>query len=62
MREADHALADDKLLDLVGAELNKRRTKSKTRGRPSFPVEVVVRMLLLKHLRVERRHQCDCKA
>jgi IS5 family transposase len=51
MRHAHKALADDKLLDLLQAELNKRCSKSKTRGRPSYPVEVILSMLLLKHLR-----------
>ena len=51
MRHAHKALSDDKLLDLMQAELNKRCSKSKTRGRPSYPVEVILSMLLLKHLR-----------
>lgn len=51
MKEADRALADDQLLDLVSEHLNRRCGKSKTRGRPAFPVEVILRMLLLKHLR-----------
>jgi len=51
MRHAHAALSDDKLLDLVQAELSKRCAKSKTRGRPSYPVQVVLSMLLLKHLR-----------
>ena len=51
MRQAHHALSDDKLLDLVQRELGKRCKKSKTRGRPAYTVEVMLRMLLLKHLR-----------
>lgn len=51
MRHAHKALRDDNLVDLVQAELNQRCAKSKTRGRPSYPVEVVLSMLLLKHLR-----------
>jgi IS5 family transposase len=51
MRHAHKALRDDNLVDLVEAELNQRCAKSKTRGRPSYPVEVVLSMLLLKHLR-----------
>jgi IS5 family transposase len=51
MRHARKALSDDKLLELVQAELNKRCLKSKTRGWPSYPVEVILSMLLLKHLR-----------
>jgi transposase, IS5 family len=51
MRHADEALQDDQLLQIVQQELSKRFNKSKTRGRPGTPAEVVLRMLLLKHLR-----------
>ena len=51
MRHADEALNDDRLLEIVQEELSKRCKKSKTRGRPSTPAEVVLRMLLLKHMR-----------
>ncbi len=51
MRHADQALEDDTLLLLIQQELAKRCTKSKTRGRPATPAEVVLRMMLLKHIR-----------
>jgi transposase, IS5 family len=51
MRHADKALEDDALLLLVQQELAKRCKKSKTRGRKATPAEVVLRMLLLKHVR-----------
>ena len=51
MRHADQALNDDQLLEIVQQELSKRLKKSKTRGRPGTTAEVVVRMLLLKHMR-----------
>jgi IS5 family transposase len=51
MRHADEALNDDRLLEIIQQELSKRCKKSKTRGRPSTPAEVVLRMLLLKHMR-----------
>ena len=51
MRHADEALNDDALLEIIQQELSKRCTKSKTRGRPSTTAEVVLRMLLLKHMR-----------
>lgn len=51
MRHADQVLNDDQLLEIVQAELLKRRKKSRTRGRPGTTAEVVVRMLLLKHMR-----------
>jgi len=51
MRHADKALEDDSLLLIIEQELAKRCKKSKTRGRRATPAEVVLRMLLLKHVR-----------
>ena len=51
MRHADKALEDDTLLLIIQQELAKRCKKSKTRGRKATPAEVVLRMLLLKHVR-----------
>ena len=51
MRQADQALEDDALLLLIQQELAKRCKKSKTRGRKATPAEVVLRMLVLKHVR-----------
>ena len=51
MHQADRVLDDDKLLNLVEQELSKRIRKSKTRGRPGTTAEVVLRLLLLKHMR-----------
>ena len=51
MRHADKALEDDALLLIIQQELAKRCKKSKTRGRKATPAEVILRMLLLKHVR-----------
>ncbi len=51
MLHADQALEDDTLLVLIQQELAKRCKKSKTRGRPATPADVVLRMMLLKHIR-----------
>jgi IS5 family transposase len=51
MRHSDQILDDDQLLNLVQQELSKRIRKSRTRGRPGTPAEVVLRLLLLKHIR-----------
>ena len=51
MRPADHVLDDDQLLSTVFEALTKRRPKSRTRGRLGTPAEVVLRLLLLKHVR-----------
>jgi IS5 family transposase len=51
MRPADQVLDDDQLLTTVYEALAKRRPKSRTRGRQGTPAEVVLRLLLLKHIR-----------
>src|SRR6202034_1718018 len=51
MRHADQALEDEALLLIIQQELAKRHKKSKTRGRPGTTAEVILRMMLLKHLR-----------
>jgi Transposase domain (DUF772) len=51
MRAADRVLDDDDLVATVYAALGKRRPQSRTRGRLGFSAEVVLRLLLLKHLR-----------
>ena len=51
MRHADQALEDDTLLLIIQQELAKRCKKSTKRGRKGTPAEVVLRMLLLKHVR-----------
>ena len=51
MHHADEALNDDQLLEIIQEELSKRCKKSKTRGRPGTTAEVILRMLLLKHMR-----------
>ena len=51
MRQADRLLEDEKLLSLVYEALLRRHPKSRTRGRLGFPAEMVLRLLLLKHLR-----------
>jgi IS5 family transposase len=51
MRNADTILADEELLEVVHHALQRRRPRSRTHGRPGTPVEVVLRMLLLKHIR-----------
>ncbi len=51
MRHADQALEDEALLLIIQQELAKRCKKSKTRGRSATTAEVILRLLLLKHLR-----------
>jgi transposase, IS5 family len=51
MRHADQVLEDEQLVNAVYAALLKRRPKSRTRGRRGVAAEIVLRMLLLKHIR-----------
>jgi IS5 family transposase len=51
MREIDALLADRELVQIVYEALARRYPQSRTRGRPATPAEVVLRLLLLKHMR-----------
>ena len=51
MPPADRILNDDVLLAAVYEALGKRHPKSRTRGRRGAPAEIVLRLLVLKHLR-----------
>jgi len=51
MRQADKVLEDEQLLTAVYEALVRRHPRSRTRGRLGAPAEIVLRMLLLKHIR-----------
>jgi len=51
MQHVDEAIDDDQLLEIVHAALSQRCKKSKTRGRPGASAEVILRLLLLQHIR-----------
>lgn len=51
MKYADQVLEDEQLVATVYEALAKRSPKSRTRGRRGTPAEVVMRLLLLKHMR-----------
>jgi IS5 family transposase len=46
----DHLLEDDRLFQRVRADSAARHPQTRTLGRPSTPVEVILRMLLVKRL------------
>ncbi|MGH9199719.1 MAG: ISNCY family transposase [Vicinamibacterales bacterium] len=50
LRHIDRLLEDEAVLEPIVAALEGRWTHSRRRGRPGTPAEVVLRMLLLKHL------------
>jgi transposase, IS5 family len=51
MSEADRLLEDEELIDSVWAAQGQRHQHSATRGRAQTPAEMVLRLLLLKHVR-----------
>jgi hypothetical protein len=51
MRQADRLLEDEALLDHVYEAQGQRHPKSRTLERKQTPAEVVLRLLLLKHVR-----------
>lgn len=51
MRAVDGVLEDDELLDTVYDAQGKRHKQSRTLGRQQTPAEVVLRLLILKHVR-----------
>src|SRR5450631_2665400 len=51
MTHADQVLADEQIVAAVYEALMKRHPKSRSRGRLGAPAEVVLRLLILKHIR-----------
>src|SRR5918911_4561701 len=50
LAELDQLLDDDGLFQQVKSDLQRRRPQSAVTGRPSTPVEVLLRLLVVKHL------------
>lgn len=50
LRQIDQILEDEGLIDQIAEVLGQRRPRSWGHGRPGTPAEVVLRMLILKHL------------
>ena len=51
MEHADRVLDDDAIVTAVYEALGKRHPKSRSRGRRGAPAEMVLRLLVLKHVR-----------
>jgi IS5 family transposase len=51
MKHADQVLANEQLVAVVYEALARRHPKSRSRGRPATPAEMVLRLLILKHVR-----------
>jgi transposase, IS5 family len=50
LRRIDQLIDDEALVEVIAEALERRWTQSRRRGRPGTPAEVVLRMLVLKHL------------
>lgn len=50
LAELDRLLEDDQLFQQVKADLSRRRPRTTETGRPSTPVEVLLRLLVIQHL------------
>jgi len=59
LRRVDEALEDEELVELVADALGRRRPGSRRKGRPGTPAEVVLRMLVLKHLHDWSFDECE---
>ena len=51
MLKVDELLEKNELVEIVHQALQQRHPKSRTRGRKATPAEVVLRLLVLKHLK-----------
>lgn len=59
LRRIDTILDDDVLVDRVAEALARRHPQSQRRGRPGTPAAVVLRVLVLKHLRDWSFAECE---
>lgn len=59
LQRIDAALEDDALVDLIVAALARRYPQSQRRGRLGTPADVVLRMLVLKHLSHWSFDECE---
>src|SRR5947208_5381914 len=59
LQRIDAALEDETLVDLIAAALAQRYPLSQQRGRLGTPAEVVLRMLVLKHLYQWSFDECE---
>ena len=51
MKHADRVLDDESIVAIVYEALARRHPKSRSRGRRNAPAEMVLRLLILKHVR-----------
>src|SRR3984893_12156271 len=61
MKHADEVLQDERLVAAVYDALAQRRPKSRSRGRQGTPAEIVLRLLILKHIRNWSYQVLECQ-
>jgi IS5 family transposase len=61
MQHADEVLADEEIIAIVYEALGRRRPKSRSRGRRGAPAEMVLRSLVLKHIRNWSYERLECE-
>jgi IS5 family transposase len=61
MPHADEVLADEEIIAIVYEALGRRRPKSRSRGRRGAPAEMVLRSLVLKHIRNWSYERLECE-
>jgi transposase, IS5 family len=59
LAELDRLLEDDRLFQSIKADLGRRRPHTRDTGRPSTPVEVILRLLVIQHLYVWSYEQVE---
>src|SRR5262249_52569267 len=57
----DDVLADEEIIAIVYEALGRRRPKSRSRGRRGAPAEMVLRSLVLKHIRNWSYERLECE-
>ena len=66
IRHVNTVLQDEMIVSSVHQALSNRHPNSRSHGRPGFPAEVVLRLLILKHVRnwsyqvLETRYAPNC--
>src|SRR5919205_4608560 len=62
LAELDRLLEDDQLFQHLKADLSRRRRHTLETGRPSTPVEVILRLLVVQHLYAWSYEQTELRA
>jgi transposase, IS5 family len=59
LEQLDRLLDDDEIVEAIRSDMARRSPRSRSRGRPSTPVEVVLRMLVVMRLYSWSYEQCE---